>query len=70
MLSMAHSLAMLEVGGNGNLLLVPLCMYLYFREGDSRGCFCEVTDVVLGRAEQENTLAFVILCSFPEGVIR
>lgn len=67
---MAHTLAMLEVGGNGNLLLVLQCMYLYFREGESRGCFYEVTDVILWRTEKENTLSFVILCSFPEGVIR
>lgn len=67
---MAHTLAMLEVGGNGNLLLVPQCMCLYFKEGESRGCFYEVTDVILWRTEKENTLTFVILCSFPEGIIR
>lgn len=66
---MAHTLAMLEVGGNGNLLLVLQCMCLYFR-GESRGCFYEVTDVILWRTEKENTLSFVILCSFPEGIIR
>lgn len=67
---MAHTLAMLEVGGNGNLLLVPQCMCLYFRGEESRGCFYEVTDVVLWRTEKENTLSFVILCSFPGGIIR
>lgn len=69
MLSVAHTLAVLEVGGNGNLLLV-LCMCLYFREGESRGLFYELTDVVVRRTEKENTLSFVIQCSFPEGAIR
>lgn len=31
MLSMAHTLAMFEVGGNGNLLLVPQCVSLFQR---------------------------------------
>jgi len=70
MLSVAHTLAMFEVGGNGNLLLVPRCVCLYFGEGESKGCFYEVAGAILWRTETENTLTFVILCSFPEGAIR
>jgi len=68
-LSVPHTLAVFRVGGNGNLLLVR-CMCLYFREGESRGLFYELTDVVVRRTEKENTLSFVIRCSFPEGAIR
>lgn len=69
MLSVAHTLAMLEVGGDGNLLLVPQCVSV-FQGRRKQGLLYEVTDVILWRTERENTLTLTTLCSFPEGIIR